>query len=168
MQVSGRERSALEVFSINYIIYNYYFNEISLPGCISKIEAAVRIPLLSPPIFIAETPLFVMIHRPRPHRFHTHFASHRTRGSTRNGEIPRRGIWRRGARGGGRALSERASFACGIKIRVPRYTVVLRSQTQPSFHVRTRRGARLSASRNPFFRPCPPNVTHACIWYGRG
>lgn len=29
--------------------------------------------------------------------------------------------------------SERASFACGIKIRVPRYihTVVLRSQTRP-------------------------------------
>lgn len=32
----------------------------------------------------------------------------------------------------GRVLSERASFACGIKIRVPRYTVVLRSQTRPS------------------------------------
>lgn len=105
---------------------------------------------------------------------HSHFASYRTRGSTRNGEIPRRGIcrrWRRRDGREGRVLSERrASFACGIKIRVPRYTVVLRSQTRSSgsFHVRTRE-ARLSASRNPFFssllppRPLSLNVTHVCM-----
>lgn len=61
--------------------------------------------------------------------------------------------------GGGReveALSERASFACGIKIRVPRYirgSLVFSDTTVcGSFHVRTRE-ARLSASRNPFFVP---------------
>lgn len=72
----------------------------------------------------------------------------------------------------GRVLSERrASFACGIKIRVPRYTVVLRSQTRPSgsFHVRTRE-ARLSASRNPFFLVSPlyPWTSRTCVWRGRG
>jgi hypothetical protein len=67
----------------------------------------------------------------------------------------------------GRVLSERrASFACGIKIRVPRYTVVLRSQTRPSgsFHVRTRREARLSASRNPFFSNLLPAERHARVY----
>lgn len=72
----------------------------------------------------------------------------------------------------GRVLSERrASFACGIKIRVPRYTVVLRSQTQPS-GVLSRKDERGAFKRfaEPFFfqfSPPPPSCAperHARVY----
>lgn len=76
----------------------------------------------------------------------------------------------------GRVLSERrASFACGIKIRVPRYTVVLRSQTRPS-GVLSRKDERGAFKRfaEPFFFPvlsspflCP-RTSRTCVWRGRG
>lgn len=123
--------------------------------------------------FLQFSSFFITIQRPRLHSFRvpsdTREHTERRNSMPRNSEEMAKKRGRERERDGreGRVLSERrASFACGIKIRVPRYTVVLRSQTRPSgsFHVRTRREARLSASRNPFFSNLLPAERHARVY----